>query len=332
MAQRHPGSGRPGEVVALRPDAERYTTADGAAAAFLADRSAAELADVLAAARHALGEVERHLDRCALAANTVKAYRRQCAAFVGWLAERGAAAHPDAFGDVIGAAAAVTSWRRSLLEERVSAATVNQALAAVTLLYELAGLRIAVKRVRTARPGEPVALTDRQAGAVERAAARRGARDRAVVAVLLYSGARVEECARIEVRDVAVTARTGAVRLLGKGDQPRTVPLPAPARAAVVDYLAERGRADGPLWLGQRGPLTVSGLTQVVLAVGAAAGVPGLRPQRLRHTYGTRLRRGGADPAQVQALLGHASIETAARYFRAGADELAEVVGEVFDG
>ena len=40
-----------------------------------------------------------------------------------------------------------------------------------------------------------------------------------------------------------------------------------------------------------------------------------------RHAYATRLRQGGADPAQVQALLGHASIDTAARYFRSGTAE-----------
>lgn len=134
--------------------------------------------------------------------------------------------------------------------------------------------------MRVEPPGEPDALDDRQASAVERAAAWRGARDRAMVAVLLYSGARVEACARLVVRDVVVTARTGVVRLHGKGDQVCEVPLPAAARAAVLDYLADRGREDGPLWLGQRGPLGISGITAVVLA----AGLPDLRPHRLRHT------------------------------------------------
>jgi integrase len=69
---------------------------------------------------------------------------------------------------------------------------------------------------------------------------------------------------------------------------------------------------------------------QVVLAAGDDAGIPGLRPHRARHTFATRLRQGGADPAQVQALLGHASIDTAARYFRAGSAENAEVVERVF--
>ena len=91
-----------------------------------------------------------------------------------------------------------------------------------------------------------------------------------------------------------------------------------------------RGRHPGPVWTGQRGPLTISGITQVVLAAGADAGIKGLRPHRARHTFATRLRQGGADPAQVQALLGHASLDTAARYFRAGSAENAEVVERVF--
>ncbi|HUR06382.1 MAG TPA: site-specific integrase [Nonomuraea sp.] len=57
----------------------------------------------------------------------------------------------------------------------------------------------------------------------------------------------------------------------------------------------------------------------------------GLRPHTCRHTFGTRLRLGGADPAQVQALLGHASIDTAARYFRSGSAENTAVGERIFD-
>ena len=59
---------------------------------------------------------------------------------------------------------------------------------------------------KSSSPGEPDALTIQQHGAVERTAARHGVRDAAVVAVLLYAGARVEECARLEIEDIAITA------------------------------------------------------------------------------------------------------------------------------
>ncbi len=288
-------------------------------------------AELTEAAEQARVTLSRYLDRCGLAANTVRAYRRQAAAYAGWLAAH-MGNHPDAFTDTVGAEAAVTAWRRHLLRRKASPASVNQALAAVSLLYEHGPqLRIAVKRARVQRPGEPDALSSSQQGAVERAADRRARRDAAIIAVLLYAGARAEECARLEVDDVAITARTGQVRLLGKGDQVRVVPLPVRGRERVSAWLAERGREPGPLWLGQRGPLSTSGLTQVVLAVGRQAGIQGLRPHRLRHTYATRLRQGGADVAQVQALLGHASVETAGRYFRVGAGEQADVVERVFE-
>jgi len=213
---------------------------------------------------------------------------------------------------------------------KAAPASINQALAAVTLLYAQAGLRITVKRARIPKPGEPDALTKTGQGRVERAAARRGVRDRAIVVTLLYAGARAGECGRLDAGDVTLTARTGHIRLHGKGDEVRTVPLPPAGREHLASWLDERGTHDGPLWTGERGRLTLSGITQVILAVGEDAGIPGLRPHRLRHAYATRLQ-GGADPAQVQALLGHASIETAARYFRAGNAEQAAVVDRVFD-
>ena len=285
--------------------------------------------DVGAVAHEALGVVSRHLDRCKLSARTVRAYKRQSAAYAAWLAAN-VGAYGDAFADVVGAEGAVTAWKRDMLAARASASTVNQALAAVTLMYEQAGLRIAVRRVRIPRPGEPDALTRQQEAAVRRAAVRRGPRDAAIIGVLLDTGARVEECARLDAEDFAITARTGEVRLHGKGDEVRSVPLARRGRELVSAWLDVRGRHPGPVWTGQRGPLTISGITQVVLAVGDDIGIPGLRPHRARHTFATRLRRGGADPAQVQALLGHASIETAARYFRAGSAENAAVIERVF--
>ena len=282
------------------------------------------------AAAEALAAVRRHLDRCKLAVRTVRAYKRQSAAYAGWLAAH-AAAHGDAFTDLVGAEGAVTAWKRDMITARAGPSTVNQALAAVTLMYQQAGLRIAVKRVRIPRPGEPDALTPQQGAAFRRAAARRGPRDAAIIAVLLDAGARVEECARLDAEDFAITARTGEVRLHGKGDEVRSVPLSGRARELVSAWLDVRGRHPGPAWTGQRGPLTDSGITQVVLAAGADAGIPGLRPHRCRHTFSTRLRQGGADPAQVQAMLGHASIDTAARYFRSGSAENAAVIERIFD-
>ncbi|WP_406314574.1 tyrosine-type recombinase/integrase [Streptosporangium sp. NBC_01639] len=213
----------------------------------------------------------------------------------------------------------------------------------MTLLYEHGpGLRLAIKRARVPKPGAPEALTRAQENAVRRAADRRGPRDAALIAVLLGAGARAEEAQRLTVADVPITARSGTARLHGKGDEVRTVPLPLPARERLAAWLLARAEllvarpalaeavGEG-LWTGQRGRLTVDGVTDVVRAVGTAAGLPRLRPHRLRHTYATRLREAGADHAQIQALLGHTSIETTARYFRASPAEVADLVDRALD-
>jgi hypothetical protein len=130
-------------------------------------------ADLAAAATAALAAFTAHLDRCALAANTVTAYRRQALVYRDWLLAR-ATEHADAFADLVGAEASVTAWRRHLLGGGASPATVNQALAAITQLYEHGpGLRLAVKRARVPKPGAPEALTRAQENAVRRAADRR---------------------------------------------------------------------------------------------------------------------------------------------------------------
>jgi integrase/recombinase XerC len=93
-------------------------------------------------------------------------------------------------------------------------------------------------------------------------------------------------------------------------------PKSAPPAAAEIAHLTD----------GQRGGLLAAGSTVV-----NGTPSPGYAPHRLRHSNATRLREGGADVAQVQALLGHASLDTSARYFRAGTAEQAAVVDRVFE-
>lgn len=299
--------------------------------------------DCAQAAQHALTALTTHLERSTLSPHTIEAYHRQAAAYTAWLCQH-QADHPDAFTDTTGAEHAVTAWRRRMLHRRASPSTVNQALAAITLMYQHGpGLTLnpkKVTRVRVAKPGAPDALTRRQEGALRRAAERRGPRDAAIINLLLDTGARVAECARLDLADVPVTARTGQARLHGKGDQVRHVPIPPTTRRHLTTWqttrrqlLAERpelaARVADALWIGQRGRTTAKGITEVVLACGRDAGIEGLRPHRLRHTYATRLREGGMDPAQIQTLMGHVSITTTARYFRAGQAEVAAEIERI---
>jgi site-specific recombinase XerD len=136
-------------------------------------------------------------------------------------------------------------------------------------------------------------------------------RDRAILEVLYGTGLRVSELAGLGVRDV----QTELVRVRGKGDKERVVPLAGQARVALGKYLA-RGRpqlalvsSGDALWLGVRGgPLDPRGVRRV------ARSRLGTFPHALRHSFATHLLERGADLRTVQELLGHVELATTQTY------------------
>lgn len=156
-----------------------------------------------------------------------------------------------------------------------------------------------------------------------------GVRRRAVVELLYATGVRVAELCSLDVDDVD-RART-TVRVVGKGDKERTVPVGAPALDALDDWLAT-GRpamaapAGGPaLFLGVRGGrLDVRRAREDVHAHLAAAGLDAA-PHDLRHSAATHLLNGGADLRSVQEFLGHASPRSTQIYTHVSVDRLRDV-------
>ena len=127
-------------------------------------------------------------------------------------------------------------------------------------------------------------------------------------------GLRVSEAAGLEVKAIA----DGMVRIIGKGDKERRVPLPAPVLDALRRIWQEHGnrRWVFPNHQGT-GPLSPRVLERTFTAAVKAAGLPGDRrptPHALRHSYATRLLEKGIDTRVVQILLGHANIATTAVY------------------
>lgn len=155
-----------------------------------------------------------------------------------------------------------------------------------------------------------------------------GLRDRAVLELLYATGARVSELCGLDLDDLDESRQT--VRLLGKGNKERTVPLGRPALEAVHAW-TERGRQlwvtarSGPaLLLGARGnrldPRTARRVVHARL--GALPGLPDLGPHGLRHSAATHLLEGGADLRSVQELLGHATLATTQIYTHVSIERL----------
>jgi integrase/recombinase XerD len=200
-------------------------------------------------------------------------------------------------------------------------------------------------------------------------------RDRALLELLYATGARISEAVGLDVDDLdlarassvgfagvsgpgpsALVSRAGGsgpsgsgvppasavaplvstVRLRGKGDKQRLVPVGSFAADAVNAYLVRarpslaaasgRGQPSPALFLNARGGrLTRQGAWGALRAAAARAGLAEVSPHVLRHSFATHLLDGGADVRVVQELLGHASVTTTQVYTLVTVDKLREV-------
>jgi integrase/recombinase XerD len=147
-----------------------------------------------------------------------------------------------------------------------------------------------------------------------------GLRNRAMLELMYASGLRVSELIGLRLGDVDLGL--GIVRVVGKGDKERLVPLGDAAAESLRAYLKEgrprleRGRASAYLFLGRHGRgLTRQMFWQLIKKVALAAGISkAVTPHTLRHSFATHLLEGGADLRSVQLMLGHADIGTTQIY------------------
>lgn len=156
----------------------------------------------------------------------------------------------------------------------------------------------------------------------------RGARDAVIVALTYGCGLRRAEAAS---RDLAhLDRKHWTIRVIGKGNKDRTVPVATHKRPAFEAWLAFRGLAAGPLVfpVNKGGTITRRRLTPgAVLTILASLGLPEkFSPHDMRRTFISVMLREGADLATVQKLAGHANPATTARYDRRGDEAKAKAV------
>ncbi len=162
-------------------------------------------------------------------------------------------------------------------------------------------------------------------------------RDRAILELLYSTGVRVAELVSRNIDDLDFESEM--LRVTGKGNKERLVPVGRPALEAIREWLpdrdviiarrkAQKKKYDhDPLFINSRGGrLTTRSIERFVAKYAARAGLrQTVTPHALRHSFATHLLEMGADLRSVQELLGHASLSTTQRYTHLTLDHLSEV-------
>jgi integrase/recombinase XerD len=317
--------------------------------------------------------VERYLDHLTvergLAQHTLEAYRRDLERYAAVLGVAGRTGVGDVTTqDVAGFLAGLREGDES--HQPLAASSAGRAVVAVRGLHAFAaaeGLAPAdpARQVRPPAPPRrlpraiPVAEVERLLEAAGTGEGPRPLRDRALLELLYATGARISDATALDVDDLDLAERPGppagpdgevavlpafpalpalpaTVRLSGKGQKQRIVPVGSYARQALEQYLVRarpalaaatrRASASPAVFLNARGGrLTRQGAWAALRAAAARAGIADVSPHTLRHSFATHLLDGGADVRVVQELLGHASVTTTQVYTLVTVDKLREV-------
>jgi integrase/recombinase XerD len=261
--------------------------------------------------------------------NTLSAYRRDLRAYCAWLGERGLDLHAVGPADIEAYVAALRDAGRA-------PSSVARATVAVRSLYAFCaaeGLAEHDPAADVEPPGVPrglpKALAEDEVQSLLAAVVGTdpvARRDRAILEVLYGTGMRISELVGMSLGDVDLG--DALVRVLGKGDKERVIPLGRHAHEELSAWLAPSGRgALAParwarrgdaeaVFLNQRGGrLSRQGAWGIVARHGRRVGLDTkLTPHALRHSCATHMLDHGADIRAVQELLGHASISTTQIY------------------
>ncbi len=281
-----------------------------------------------------------------LSTNTVAAYRRDLERYAARLEGQGVTSPVDVAPDDV---TAYERWLSAGDDEHppLAAASVARAIVAVRNLHAFA-LSEGITDTNPAVDVSPPRIGARLPKALSIDEVQRlldapnrdtpeGLRDAALLELLYGTGARVSEVVTLDVDDLTrvLADEHLNLRLHGKGNKQRGVPLGSYARAAVDAWLV-RGRpalaikataATPALLLNARGNrLSRQSAWAILQQRAAQAGITTeISPHSLRHSFATHLLDGGADVRVVQELLGHASVTTTQIYTMVSVDHLREV-------
>ncbi len=274
-------------------------------------------------------------------AHTLAAYRRDLAAFLGFMGEHRGERPSLALLQRLGPGD-FRAWLARRMTDGLARASTARALSAVKSFFRhldrrgiasnpvVDGVRAPKLPRRVPRPLAPDEATDLLALIDETGEGPRwlALRDLALLMLLYGAGLRIGEALALEVGRLRAAGE--ALTVVGKGGKERMVPLLPRLRAAIEAYLEARpdgAPAVSPLFIGARGGRLAAAVAQRRFrGLRARLGLPdSATPHAMRHSFATHLLAGGADLRTIQELLGHASLSTTQRYTEVDAEGLLEV-------
>jgi integrase/recombinase XerD len=272
-----------------------------------------------------------------LSANTVEAYRRDLEEFSHFIL-RSYGVAPERVEQPM-----VERFMAWLYEKNRSAASQARRLSGVKSFYNFLLINDRVEHLPTDNVDNPrldrtlpdvltVEEIDAMLATFDMTTAK-GSRDSAMVEVLYSCGLRVSELTSLKISDLFFGE--GYIRIVGKGDKQRLVPISSVARDKIqyyMDFRTPASRSEATVFLNNRGkPITRVMVFNIIKQAALMAGIDKqISPHTLRHSYATHLLEGGANIRQVQELLGHESILTTEVYTHVNRKHLRGVVEDSF--
>lgn len=272
-----------------------------------------------------------------LSENTVAAYMRDYDDFMHYVLRLHTAVPKDVTSEII------SKYMDWLYRSGCSSASQARKLSGVKSLYNYLLIKEKIEQMPTESVEAPKAerllpdvLTVEEIDAMIATfdmTTVKGCRDNAIVEVLYSTGLRVSELVSLRIDNLFFGE--GYIRVVGKGDKQRLVPVGSAARDKIQLYMELRRpkrSTEATLFLNNRGePLTRIMVFNIIKQAARLAGVDkNISPHTLRHSYATHLLEGGANIRQVQELLGHESISTTEVYTHLDRKHLRRVVEDSF--
>lgn len=247
--------------------------------------------------------------------NTISCYIRDSKAFIDWYSSR-----TDCGFDKLIELDAI-EYKKHLLNTSESVVTVNRKISSINIffkwLYEsrITPDEIKIKPVKNRDARQYKGLEERELRKLRAEIHRnRNKMHICIIEILLGTGLRVSELCNIRLRDIEISERKGSLRVIGKGNVNRTIPLNKDVRKAIQDYLAVRPKDDSDfLLIGQRGALKRNAINLILDKYGKRVNVE-VTPHQLRHTLGYKLVKEGTAITTIQQILGHENIMTTNLY------------------